>query len=88
MMISRSLALLCAALVSAGCIARNRPPALGPLPFPTDTIRAERIGDGVVHRFIYSREGPWAIHVLDVDLSRCNAIVAVKGADSAIAGIA
>jgi len=82
-MISRSLALLAAALLTAGCIGRNAPPALGPLPFPADTIRAERIADGVVHRFIYSREGPWAINVLDVDLSRCNAIVAVKGADSA-----
>jgi exopolysaccharide biosynthesis protein len=41
------------------------------------------VADGVVHRYIYSPQGPWAIHVLDVDLTRCNIVVAVKGADSA-----
>jgi exopolysaccharide biosynthesis protein len=43
----------------------------------------ERIGDGVTHRYLYAPQGPWAINVLDVDLSACNAAVAVKGADTA-----
>lgn len=38
----------------------------------------------MTYRFIYSRTGPWAIHVLEVDLSRCFAGVAVKGATGAI----
>ena len=58
-------------------------PPMAPLPFPVDTTRTRVLADGVVHRFLYSRQGPWAVHVLDVDLSRCNAIIAVKGADSA-----
>ena len=65
------------------CAPRVTVPPLAPLPFPVDTTRTRFIADGVVHHFLYSRQGPWAVHVLDVDLSRCNAIIAVKGADSA-----
>lgn len=65
------------------CAPRVTVPPLAPLPFPVDTTRTRVIADGVVHHFLYSRQGPWAVHVLDVDLSRCNAIIAVKGADSA-----
>jgi hypothetical protein len=53
------------------------------MPFSVDTARTETVADGVVHRFIYSSTGPWAINVLDVDLDRCNAIEAVKGASGA-----
>src|SRR3954471_17856274 len=62
-------------------------PSLAPLPFPVDTTRSEKIADGVTRRFIYSPKGPWAIHVLDVDLTRCNSAVAVKGAPGAIGRI-
>jgi hypothetical protein len=74
-------AVLCVTL--AACSGRAGPPTLAPLPFATDTVRATRVAEGVWHRFLYAPSGPWAIHVLDVDLSRCNEIVAVKGADSA-----
>jgi exopolysaccharide biosynthesis protein len=53
------------------------------LPFATDTTHTEIIADGVVRRYIHSPAGPWAVHVLEVDLDRCLAAVAVKGADSA-----
>lgn len=51
--------------------------------FATDTVRTQRVSDGVAHHFVYSPAGPWAIHVLDVDLARCNTAVAVKGAPGA-----
>ena len=80
--VRRTLASVSLVVVAAACAGHGVPP-IAPLPFATDTVRAEVIADGVVHRFIYAPAGPWAIHVLDVDLSRCNAAVAVKGADAA-----
>src|ERR1051325_1084922 len=71
------------AIVMSGCAGRFEPPPLLPLPFTTDTVRTQVVSDGVVHRYLYSPKGPWAIPVLDVDLGRCNVAVAVKGADSA-----
>lgn len=82
----RFVVLGAAILVAAlGCAPRISAPApsIAPLPFLVDTQRTQVVADGVVHRYIYSPEGPWAIHILDVDLTRCNAVVAVKGADSA-----
>jgi hypothetical protein len=73
--------ILCAPV--AACARRSSPPALAPLPFAIDTSRVEQIADGVWHRYLYAPAGPWAIHVLDVDLSKCNQAVAVKGSDSA-----
>ncbi len=73
-------------LSAAACLRRAPGSGLSPLPvmpFATDTVRAERVGDGVVHRFIYSPTGPWAIHTLEVDLDQCTSVVAVKGADRA-----
>ena len=81
----KTYAILCVALciAAAACGRSLSPPTLAPLPFPTDTLRVERVAEGVWHRYLYAPGGPWAIHVLDVNLSRCNEIVAVKGADSA-----
>jgi exopolysaccharide biosynthesis protein len=53
------------------------------LPFAADTAHTEIVGRGVVRRYIHSPTGPWAIHVLEVDLDRCIGAVAVKDADSA-----
>jgi hypothetical protein len=82
----RRVVVLGVAIAAAlGCAPRVSPPApaIAPLPFLVDTQRTQVVADGVVHRYVYSPEGPWAIHILDVDLTRCNAVVAVKGADSA-----
>jgi hypothetical protein len=51
--------------------------------FATDTHRVDVVAPGVTHRFIYSQTGPWAIHVLDVDLAQCYTAIAVKGSDGA-----
>jgi hypothetical protein len=86
MNMSTSLHLLVVAALIApiGCMAaRHGAPPLAPLPFSADTVRSEIVADGVVHRFIYSAKGPWAINVLDVDLGKCNAIQAVKGVPGA-----
>lgn len=62
------------------CVSRG-PAAPAPLvfPFAVDTQRVDRVAAGVVHRFLYSNTGPWAIHVLDVNRDSCYSAVAVKG---------
>jgi hypothetical protein len=72
------VAIVCAAV---GCARPGRLDRIAPVvfPFPVDTQRAERVAPGVIHRFVYSSAGPWAIHVLDVDRDACNSAIAVKG---------
>jgi hypothetical protein len=73
-----------AAIVLSACGSGIRPtPPLPKLPFATDTLREHTIRPGLTHRFIYSAAGPWAIHVLDVDLG-CYWPVAAKGASGAV----
>jgi phosphodiester glycosidase len=67
-------------LLALGCAPGVPEPEPRALPFPTDTARAEALGPGVTHRYFWSPTGPWAIHVLAVDLDRCYSLVAVKGA--------
>jgi exopolysaccharide biosynthesis protein len=77
-----------AAIAAAAGVACARPAIAPPqptaLPFSLDSVRSQPLGEGAQHRFLYSRTGPWAIHVLDVRLDRCLAPVAVKGGRSAI----
>lgn len=71
-------------LLAASCArmrARDVPPSL---PFPTDTVRTQYVGEGVIHRFVYASTGPWAINVLQIDLDRCYSPRAVKGVTSAV----
>lgn len=46
------------------------PPALEALLRP-DTVRGETVTPGVRYRYLWSRQGPWAIHLVEADLSRC-----------------
>jgi exopolysaccharide biosynthesis protein len=70
-------------LATAAC-ARLRPADNLPLlPFATDSVRAQRVSDGALFRYIHSPVGPWAISILEIDLGRCNRAVAVKGGESA-----
>lgn len=69
---------------AAGCAGGARHEASPVLPFAADTARSRALRSGATYRFIYSATGPWAIHVLDVDLQRCNSPVAVKGFNGAI----
>ena len=73
------------AVLLATCT-RATVPALAPsaLPFAVDTLRTRPIRDGVQYHYIYSRSGPWAIHVLDVRLDKCYSALAVKGASGAV----
>src|SRR5438105_8820557 len=70
----------------SGCSLIPRTPRLALLPFAADTIRTQKLANGLAHHFIYSRAGPWAIHVLDADMDRCYSPIAVKGAAGGGAG--
>lgn len=45
-----------------------------------DTVRTEEVCAGVVYRYLWSRRGPWAVHILEVDLSRCELGFRVRAA--------
>lgn len=40
-----------------------------------DTVRSARIGAGVRYRYLWSPEGPWAVHVVEADLGRCDLVL-------------
>ena len=81
----RFLTAVALAPLIAGCRAASTP-ALEPLalPFTVDTLRTSEPRDGVVHRFIYSATGPWAIHVLEARADRCWSLAALKSSGGAI----
>jgi hypothetical protein len=54
------------------------------LPFPVDSSVVRQVDRGVTERYIWSSRGPWAIHVLDADLTKCYSVSAVKGASGAV----
>jgi len=52
-----------------------------------DTTRSLRVAEGVRYRFLWLDEGPWAVHLLGVDLGRCELGLAVlRGRSSPPAG--
>ena len=56
------------------------------LPTPNlfgDTGITDTIASGALHRSYLVRQGPWAVHVLDIDRGACWQPVAVKGASGA-----
>jgi hypothetical protein len=36
-----------------------------------DTARSATLATGVRYRYLWSRQGPWAVHLVEADLSRC-----------------
>lgn len=48
-----------------------------------DTGITDTIARGALHRSFLVRQGPWAVHVLDIDRAACWQPVAVKGASGA-----
>ncbi len=36
-----------------------------------DSLRVLEVGEGVTYRYVWTSRGPWAVHLLEVDLSRC-----------------
>ena len=57
---------------------------LAPLRLEGDSGVVDTIARGALHRSFLVRQGPWAVHVLDVDREACWTPVAVKGAAGAI----
>ncbi|MBI4519358.1 MAG: phosphodiester glycosidase family protein [Gemmatimonadetes bacterium] len=37
-----------------------------------DSVRIEPIREGVTYHYLWSPRGPWAVHLVEVDLSRCD----------------
>lgn len=72
----------------ASCAPPDRPAAL-PRELPEavrawvapDSSRVIRVAEGVVYRYLWSSRGPWAIHLLEADLTRCRLGVEVAGAE-------
>ncbi|GMV06961.1 MAG: hypothetical protein AMXMBFR53_32360 [Gemmatimonadota bacterium] len=65
-----------------GCQPPDAPPALADrVPSAVqallrpDTVRSARVGAGVWYRYLWSPEGPWAVHVVEADLSRCDLVL-------------
>lgn len=66
------------ALVVLACQPPDRPPALpDPLPVEAqdflrpDSTRVVTLSPGVSYRYVWSQRGPWAVHLVEADLTRC-----------------
>ena len=75
---------LALAAVLAGCQVRQPHDVEPSLPFAIDSSTRTPVADGVVHRFLYSSDGPWAIHVLEARADRCWTLAALKSSGGAI----
>ena len=67
-----SLALL---VVLVGCSTSERAPELPAAvlsAFPADSIRSEKVADGVWYHYVWSASGPFALHLTEMDLDRCD----------------
>ena len=79
--------------VTAACSPPDRPAAL-PRELPeafrewvaADSSRVIRVSDGVVYRYLWSPRGPWAIHLLEADLTHCMLGVEVADAGTGTEG--
>ena len=75
-------------LGAAACAHRTPPlPLLPPLPvteFAAESLRVDTVAPGLVHTYLWSARGPWAVHVLDADLSACWSLAAVKAGAQAV----
>lgn len=66
-------------LASAACAPPDTPPALADrIPdaarafLKPDTVRSVRVGAGVWYRYLWSPVGPWAVHAVEADVTRCD----------------
>jgi hypothetical protein len=51
-----------------------------------DTVRGGRIAGGVWYRYLWSATGPWAVHVVEADLTRCDLALQTLRAEAREAG--
>jgi len=70
-----------------GCRPPDRPARLpNPLPeafleqFAPDSVRTVQVANGIWYRYVWTPRGPWAIHLVEVDLLRCELGLAVTRA--------
>ena len=78
----RTAAFLAAALAAslAGCANEPEWASVGVPPLPAaaetllapDTVRGESLREGVHYRYRWSPKGPWAVHLVSADLTRCD----------------
>lgn len=66
-------------VLAAACTPPDTPPSLADRVPPAalellrpDSTRSTRIGAGVWYRYLWSAEGPWAVHLVEADLGRCD----------------
>ena len=80
--------LLFAALATACEVQQGETAAVGSLPsallseLAPDSLRERMVADGAVYRFVWSARGPWAIHLVSAELSRCDLDLVVVPATS------
>src|SRR5688500_17864587 len=87
----RAVVVLAGVLSIAACFRARVAPAtprwsseLAALRLMGDTGTTDTIAHGALHRSFLVRQGPWAVHVLDVDREACWQPVAVKGTSGAV----
>lgn len=73
-----------------GCRSPTPTPDDAPPPLPEsalallapDTVRAQRLAEGVWYRFVWSGRGPWAVHLVSAETERCDVGLSVVPARS------
>jgi len=80
-------ALVTACEVSPGATADAEPlPSAALSQLAPDSLRERVLTEGAVYRFVWSARGPWAIHLVSAELSRCDldlVVVPATGPDGA-----
>jgi hypothetical protein len=81
------------ALTLAACAPPDRPPRSGRGVPPAvlellepDTVAGARVGDGIWYRYLWAEGGPWAVHLLEADLTRCDLALQALQAEARTAG--
>lgn len=82
------------ALLAGACAAPDEPaPRARAVPaavlemLKPDSVRVAGLGDGVAYRYLWSPEGPWAVHVIEADLGgRCDLGLQVVRSEAREAG--
>src|SRR4051812_25310872 len=81
------LSAACVAIVACARIASlgGTPPLFMPrVSFSADSTRTQQLAPGAAYHFVWSRSGPWAIHILDLDRTQCWTPIIVKGTNGAV----
>lgn len=73
---------LACAIVLGGCATTVPPAPAAPVPpvaqtafADADTVRTTEVARGVTHTYAHEAEGPWAIHVVEIDPRECSAVI-------------